>query len=66
MSFHSLAKAPFWIATPASQPVAAATAAKGRAAGLSRPHTTELRVPVARPAIGPASAATSTVPTESR
>ena len=57
---------PLAIMTPDSSPTMADTAAKGRAAGLKSPQTMLLRVPVARPAMGPASPATRTVPTESR
>ena len=58
--------APLAIMTPDNNPTMADTAAKGRAAGLKSPQTILLRVPVARPAMGPASPATRMVPTESR
>ena len=54
------------MATPASPPTAALVAAKGNTEGLKALHTSELNTPVAMPAHGPANAATSTVPVESR
>ena len=63
---HGDLKAPRSTARPAIAPVAADTAAKGSAVGLTRPHATDETAPVVRPAAGPVRAAMRTVPTESR
>src|SRR5215208_7984035 len=66
-TFHQLLNSPALAHKPATKPIKKATGHQGRAFGsMATPQTMLDKAPVKAPAHGPQSAATSTVPIESR